>query len=117
MKYKLLYTLAAFKDLEEIKVYSLAAHPESSSDYVRSILSKLDSLCEFPFLGNAVSNPTLQYASCHYLVCEKHIALYQVDESVHSVYVLRVLSHFQDWKRILDKGQTEQEEKIPLKRD
>ncbi len=114
MKYKLFYTLAAFKDLEEIKVYSLAANPGGPLDCIQAILSKLDSLCEFPFLGNAVSNPTLQYANCRYLVCEKHVALYQVDESIGSVFILRVLSHFQDWKRILDKGQTEQEEKIPL---
>ena len=103
MTYKVIITESTFKDLENIKYFIAADNPDAAKKYVGGIFDKLESLSEFPYRGLKIYNSFFDYAKAHYLICLNHIAIYQVNELAKCVYVLRVLSHFQDWKNIINK--------------
>ena len=50
-----------------------------------------------------IANSFFDYAKAYYLICANHVAIYQVNELEKCVYILRVLSHYQDWKNIVNK--------------
>lgn len=101
--YKIILTVTAFSDLEGIKNYISLDNPSVARQYIEKILIKLDNLGSFPRLGKAIANSFFNYAKCFYLPCMNHIAIYQINESTKCVYIVRVLSHFQDWKNIVNK--------------
>lgn len=103
MTYKIVLTVSAFADLENIKRYIDIDNPEEAKMYVSHIVGRLDHLSSFPYLGPSIANSIFAYAKARYLTCGNHVAVYQVDEVSKCVYVLRVLSHFQDWKAIANK--------------
>lgn len=103
MTYKVILSDSAYKDLENIKAYIAGDNPVAAKQYVGKILDKLSSLSEFPNRGSAIANSLFDYAKARCLICLNHAAIYQTNERARCVYVLRVLSHFQNWRNIVNK--------------
>ena len=103
MTYKIIITNNAFSDLESIKLFIAKDNLEIAEQYILKIFERLEKLEAFPYSGLKIANSFFDYARAYYLICVNHIAIYQVNDIVKCVYVLRVLSHYQDWKNIVNK--------------
>ena len=103
MKYKIIITDSAFSDLESIKLFIAKDNLEIAKEYILKIFNRFEQLDEFPYSGLKIGNSFFDYAKAYYLVCVNHIAIYQVNEIAKCIYILRVLSHYQDWKNIVNK--------------
>ena len=100
MTYKLLLSETAYRDLEQLRAYLALAHSEG---YLEKVLNRMELLTTFPRLGQETKNAVLDYARCRYLFAQNHVVIYQINEPARAVYVLRVLSHYQNWKDVLAK--------------
>ena len=103
MTYKVIITDTAFSDLEAIKLYISKENNAIAKRYTLRIFDRFEQLEAFPYSGQKIANSFFDYAQAYYLVCVNHVAIYQVNELAKCVYILRVLSHFQDWKDIVNK--------------
>lgn len=103
MKYKIIITNSAFSDLESIKFFIAKDNLEIAKQYILKIFDRFEQLDEFPYSGLKIANSFFDYAKAYYLICVNHIAIYQVNEVAKCIYILRVLSHYQDWKNIVNK--------------
>lgn len=103
MTYKIIITNSAFSDLENIKSYIANDNQEIASKYIGKIFDRLEQLQQFPYCGLKIANSFFDYTKAYYLICANHVAIYQVNEVAKCVYILRVLSHFQDWKNLVNK--------------
>ena len=103
MKYKIIITDSAFSDLESIKLFIAKDNLEIAKEYILKIFNRFEQLDEFPYIGLKIANSFFDYAKAYYLICVNHIAIYQVNEVAKCIYILRVLSHYQDWKNIVNK--------------
>ena len=101
--YKIIITNSAFSDLESIKLYIAKDNLEVAKKYILKIFDRFEQLETFPYSGVKIVNSFFDYAKAYYLICANHVAIYQVNELVKCVYILRVLSHYQDWKNIVNK--------------
>lgn len=103
MNYKIIVSKHAFFDLSEIKQYISLDNPVLAKAYIERILSKVEVLQEFPRCGKAIKNSIMNYADSYYLLAVNHIVIYQINELAKCIYIVRILSHFQDWKNIIQK--------------
>ncbi len=103
MTYKIIITDSAFSDLESIKLFIAKDNLEIAKQYILKIFERLEQLESFPYSGLKIANSFFDYAKAYYLICVNHVAIYQVNDIAKCVYVLRVLSHYQDWKNIVNK--------------
>ena len=103
MRYKILLTDSTYRDLKEIKTYITLSDESIAKKYISKIFDKLNNLKDFPYIGHKINNSIFDYANCLYLPVMNHIAIYQINELAKCVYIIRVLSHFQDWKDIINK--------------
>ena len=101
--YKIIITNSAFSDLESIKLYIAKDNLEIAKKYILKIFDRFEQLETFPYSGVKIANSFFDYAKAYYLICSNHVAIYQVNELEKCVYILRVLSHYQDWKNIVNK--------------
>ena len=101
--YKIIITNSAFSDLESIKLYIAKDNLEIAKKYILKIFDRFEQLETFPYSGVKIANSFFDYAKAYYLICANHVAIYQVNELEKCVYILRVLSHYQDWKNIVNK--------------
>lgn len=101
--YKIIITNSAFSDLESIKLYIAKDNLEIAKKYILKIFDRFEQLETFPYSGVKIANSFFDYAKAYYLICANHVAIYQVNELEKCVYILRVLSHYQDWKNIINK--------------
>lgn len=103
MTYKIVITNSAFSDLESIKLFIAKDNLEIAKQYILKIFDRFEQLEAFPYCGLKIANSFFDYAKAYYLICVNHVAIYQVNDIAKCVYVLRVLSHYQDWKNIVNK--------------
>ena len=103
MTYKIIITDSAFSDLESIKLFIAKDNLEIAKQYILKIFDRFEQLESFPYSGLKIANSFFDYAKAYYLICVNHVAIYQVNDIAKCVYVLRVLSHYQDWKNIVNK--------------
>ena len=103
MTYKIIITDSAFSDLESIKLFIAVDNQEIATKYISKVFDRLEQLESFPYSGLKIANSFFDYAKAYFLICVNHIAIYQVNEIAKCVYILRVLSHYQDWKDIVNK--------------
>ena len=103
MTYKIIITESAIFDLQNIKDFIAVDNQKAATKYISKIFDRLQYLETFPYYGLKIANSFFDYAKAYYLICVNHVAIYQVNESAKCIYVLRVLSHFQDWKNIVNK--------------
>lgn len=101
--YKIIITNSAFSDLESIKLYIAKDNLEIAKKYILKIFDRFEQLETFPYSGVKIANSFFDYAKAYYLICANYVAIYQVNELERCVYILRVLSHYQDWKNIVNK--------------
>ena len=101
--YKIVITNSAFSDLESIKLYIVKDNLEIAKKYILKIFHRFEQLETFPYSGVKIANSFFDYAKAYYLICANHVAIYHVNELEKCVYILRVLSHYQDWKNIVNK--------------
>ena len=103
MTYKIIITDSAFSDLESIKLFIAKDNLEIAKQYILKIFDRFEQLEVSPYSGLKIANSFFDYAKAYYLICVNYVAIYQVDELAKCVYILRVLSHYQDWKNIVNK--------------
>lgn len=103
MTYKIIITDSAFSDLESIKLFIAKDNLEIAKQYILKIFDRFEQLEVFPYNGLKIANSFFDYAKAYYLICVNHVAIYQVNELAKCVYILRVLSHYQYWKNIVNK--------------
>ena len=103
MTYKIIITDSAFSDLESIKLFIAKDNLEIAKQYILKIFDRFEQLKSFPYSGLKIANSFFDYAKAYYLICVNHVAIYQVNELAKCIYILRVLSHYQDWKNIVNK--------------
>ena len=103
MTYRIIITNSAFSDLESIKLFVAKDKLEIAKQYILKIFDRFEQLETFPYSGLKIANSFFDYAKAYYLICANHVAIYQVNELAKCVYILRVLSHYQDWKNIVNK--------------
>lgn len=101
--YKIIITNSAFSDLESIKLYIAKDNSEIAKKNILKIFDRFEQLETFPYSGVKIANSFFDYAKAYYLICANYVAIYQVNELERCVYILRVLSHYQDWKNIVNK--------------
>ena len=101
--YKNIITNSAFSDLESIKLYIAKDNLEIAKKYILKIFDRFEQLETFPYSGVKIANSFFDYAKAYYLICANYVAIYQVNELEKCVYILRVLSHYQYWKNIVNK--------------
>ena len=101
--YKIIIINSAFSDLESIKLYIAKDNLEIAKKYILKIFDRFEQLETFPYSGVKIANSFFDYAKAYYLICANHVAIYHVNELEKCVYILRVLSHYQDWKNIVNK--------------
>ena len=103
MTYKIIITSSAFSDLESIKLFIAKDNLEIAKQYILKIFDRFEQLETFPYSGLKIANSFFDYAKAYCLICANHVAIYQVNEHTKCVYILRVLSHYQDWENIVNK--------------
>ena len=103
MTYKIIITVSAFSDLESIKLFIAKDNLEIAKQYILKIFDRFEQLETFLYSGLKIANSFFDYAKAYCLICANHVAIYQVDELEKCVYILRVLSHYQDWENIVNK--------------
>ena len=103
MTYKIIITDKAFADVESIKSLISKDDLSKAEQHASHIFDRIGQLKSSPYSGVKISNSSFDYAGAYYLICINYVVIYQVDEVANSVSILRVLSHFQDWKNIVNK--------------
>ncbi|TEB08172.1 Plasmid stabilization system protein [Pelotomaculum schinkii] len=98
---KVRYTPEALNDLQEMSDYisNVLYNPQAAARIKKSILDSCGRLKEQPFLGPSVQVKTGCKTDLRFLVCEKHLAFYRVENGYISV--ARIINGRQDYLRIL----------------
>lgn len=88
LRYKVIYTIEALGDLDEIfEFLSGVAWRGSARKWVLRILMKVDALAVFP-----EGHPRYRFdEECRFVRVGKYIIIYMVDERTRSVRVLRIV--------------------------
>ena len=95
------YTPEAVKDLREIKTYihKVLKNPKAADRIAKSILDSCSHLKSHAELGMALEARIGLPGDLRYLICEKYIAFYRIDES--AISIARILDGRQDYLHIL----------------
>ncbi|MBQ7872202.1 MAG: type II toxin-antitoxin system RelE/ParE family toxin [Oscillospiraceae bacterium] len=104
---KLKYTPQALNDLQELKTYigKTLHNVRAARRITKSILDSCGRLKEHPQLGMSLEAKTGIETDLRYLLCEKHLALYHVEDDL--ILVVRILDGRSDYLRILFPGSIE----------
>ncbi len=91
----------ALQDLKGIKEYIATEldNPKSANRIIDKIISKYESLAEYPFIRNQLSVKIGMSTDFRFLVCEKYIIFYKADGKY--VYIYRILYGSRDYIRVL----------------
>ena len=91
----------ALQDLKDIKEYISIEldNAKAANRIIDKIISKYESLAEYPFIGNELSVKIGISTDFRFLVCEKYIIFYKVDET--HVYIYLILYGSRDYIRVL----------------
>ncbi len=97
---KLRYTPAAICDLQEIEAYirDTLLNPDAAANMIAQIAETCAKLKEQPRLGGELSKKLGRDMQGRYLICGKHIVIYDIDEAIS---IIRVLDTRTDYLRIL----------------
>lgn len=97
---KLRYTPAAIYDLQEIETYirDTLLNPDATIRILTRIAKSCTLLKEQPNMGQALRDKLGRDIEGRYLICEKHIIIYDVDDAIS---ILRVLDTRTDYIRAI----------------
>ena len=95
------YTPEAINDLREIKTYihKVLKNPKAAARISKAILDSCSQLKNHPELGMSLEARIGMPSDLRYLICEKYIAFYRIDES--AISIARILDGRQDYLHIL----------------
>ena len=116
MTYKIILAASAFEDLETIKKYISLDNPLAAKEYVRKIIEKFETLKTYPQIGTKIENSVFDFAEVLYFPALNHIVIYKIDNLAKAIFIVRVLSRFQDWKNIIFK-ETIDKSKVIIEND
>lgn len=101
MKYLVLFTEEAKRDLQEIERYS--SDPNISLKYIQGILRRIEQLEAFPFLGLEIKNKALEVFKTRYLIAGNHVVYYKINETAKCIYIYGIMSQSSNWKLVVNK--------------
>ena len=89
MEWKVLYTEPALADVESIKDWSWAFHPDTTERFISALLNHIDLLEMFPRMGTPVRN----HPNVRRLVHTPVWIFYRVNDDKRRVEILHVWHH------------------------
>lgn len=97
---KLRYTPAAICDLEEVESYirDVLMNPDAAANIIGIIADSCAKLKEQPYMGGELRQKLNREMDGRFLICQRYIVIYEVDEAVS---VLRVLDTRTDYAKVL----------------
>ena len=104
MTYKIILATSAFEDLESIKKYISLDNPLAAKDYVGRIIEKFETLKSCPQIGTKIENSVFDFADVLFFPSLNHIVIYKIDNLTKAIFIVGILSRFQDWKNIIFKN-------------
>ena len=109
---KLIISIEVRRDFYEIQRYLAEdlENPVAASRVISAIMKKIRKLEKFPLLGPSLEVLVPFRTDSRYLVCGKHIAIYEFDSEKDQVIIDRVIDGRRDYLRILFGEQLESEE-------
>ena len=95
------YTPEEIRDLQEVRWYisKNLSNPKAAARNSKKILDTCSRQKQHPQMGASLEAKTGNTTDLRYIICEKWIAFYQVDED--AISVARILDGRQDYLRIL----------------
>ena len=98
---KLKYTPAAIRDLQSMSSYisDVLYNPAAANRIKKSILRACASLKQQPMLGGSVEAKTGYETDLRFLICERHLIFYRIEND--EISVSRVIYGRMDYVRIL----------------
>lgn len=95
------YTPEAIRDLQALRGYigKTLGNPKAADRIAKQILDTCSQLKQYPRLGASVEAKTGHSTDLRFVICEKWIAFYRIDE--HVISVARILDGRQDYLHIL----------------
>lgn len=95
------YTPEAIRDLQALRGYigKNLSNPKAAGRIVKLILDTCSQLKNHPLLGASVEAKTGHFTGLRFVICEKWLAFYRMDEDIISV--ARILDGRQDYLHIL----------------
>ena len=103
MEYTVHITFAAERDIEYTIDYidSVLKNSTAAKRLFNQIKFKLPSLSNMPQRCALANDPFLSSRGIRNLIIDHYFAFYQIDETAHTVHILRLLYEKSDWKNIL----------------
>lgn len=101
MTYKLVIAEQVARDLNDIEFYmsGLGTYNSSTEEFLNHVYDRMESLEEFPFLGEELSSKTVVPTNIRYLIVDEYLIFYEV--FLTEIFIYRVLSQRQDYIQIL----------------
>ena len=97
---KLRYTPAAICDLEEVESYirDVLMNPDAAANIIGNIADSCSKLKGQPYMGGELRQKLNREMDGRFLICQRYIVIYDVDEAVS---ILRVLDTRTDYAKVL----------------
>lgn len=91
----------SLRDLREISEYisQELENPLAADNTIRKIIERINTLSDFPNIGNPISSVINIETNYRYLVCENYLSFYRVEND--TVYIVRVLYGGRNYIEIL----------------
>ena len=103
MTYKTLYSSAAKTDLKEAVLYisNELKNPTAANALLDAVNEELNTLSLFPYAHNIIANKFLSPYEFRFVKVKNYIAVYKVNETEKTIYIVRFLYNKRDWTEIL----------------
>ncbi len=101
MKYKILETKLAQKDLEYILDYMIVslANPSAATAFADKVEACYSNLEQMPMMYEFCHDPQLRAMGYHKVVIKNYIMIYKINEDNKTVTILRIFYGRQDYEK------------------
>lgn len=99
MKAKIRFNPLASTDLQEIREYLMEDNPGAAVRIVQDIITKIETLADFPELGSPLTLRIRQKSRYRYLVCGQYLTFYIYRDGIVSIQ--RILHCKRNFKALL----------------
>lgn len=103
-RYRVRFTARSEEDLDEIFQYIAArlSAPDAAVSLLDEIEEQINRLCDFPYVGSAISDETLSARGYRKLTVKNYMIFYLVGEDERQVVIMRVLYGARRYERFLN---------------
>lgn len=95
---EVVFTQSAYEDLDRITDYLLERNPASAQKIFEKLISSVQELATFPFMGPVMDAPQLRAVGYRRLVVETYSVLYRLQEE--GVVIYHIFNHRQDYAKV-----------------